>query len=392
MHTGNPLTPRNAPDWRFVARILAKAALLFLLMDLLFAACNPIAGLGRLSAYNHLFPGRARLPYGENSEKSYNLSLFDLDAMFSSHELAAGEKPADEYRVILIGDSSTWGFLLQPDETLAAALNKANVTLPDGRRVVFYNLGYPVMSLMKDLLVLSRLRQYDPDLIIWPFTLESFPYDKQLYPPLLQHNPAPVRQLIDQFQLKLETQNPNFIMASPWDRTLLGSLRALADWWRLQLYGVMWAATGIDQDIPQEYTPRLENLSADDSFHNLQPPHLSAEDLALDILQAGIQLAGDTPILLINEPMFISQGQNSDIRYNFYYPRWAYDDYRRILREQSSQRGWNYADLWDAIPPGEFTNTAVHLSPEGNRLLASQILPLVKEIVQFGRLNPRPVE
>jgi hypothetical protein len=323
MSTGNPPIPQNDPGSRFVWRVMLKAILLFLLVNLLFAAYNPMPALGKLTAYNHLVPGRVRLPYGENPEKSYNLSLFNLDAMFASHALAAGEKPPDEYRVVLIGDSSTWGFLLEPGETLAAALNRANVSLPDGRQVRFYNLGYPVMSLMKDLLVLSHLRQYDPDLIVWPFTLESFPYDKQLYPPLIQHNPTPVRELIDKYQLKLDEQDPNFSTISPWDQTLLGSLRALADWWRLQLYGVMWAATGIDQDIPEQYTPRLEDLSADESFHNLQPPHLRTQDLALEILQAGIQLAGDTPILFINEPMFISQGQNSDIRYNFYYPRWA---------------------------------------------------------------------
>jgi hypothetical protein len=392
MPTANLPSPQNSPGWRFAGRVFVKALLLFLLLNFLFAACNPIPLLGRVSAYNHLFPGRARLPYAENPEKAYNLSLFDLEAMFASHELAAGNKPDDEYRVILIGDSSTWGYLLQPGETLAAQLDQAGLSLPDGRRVRFYNLGYPVMSLMKDLLVLSRIQQYDPDLVIWPLTLESFPYDKQLYPPLLQHNPAPVRRLIDQFQLKLDAQDPNFIQTSPWGKTLLGNLRPLADWWRLQLYGVLWAATGIDQEIPQDYTPRLEDLSADESFHDLQPPQLNPDNLALEILQAGIQLAGDTPVLLVNEPVFISQGQNSDIRYNFYYPRWAYDDYRRILREFSARRGWNYADLWDAIPPGEFTNTAVHLSPEGNRLLAARVLPLVKEIFQTGRLKSPPAE
>jgi hypothetical protein len=271
-------------------------------------------------------------------------------------------------------------------------LNRANYSLPDGRRVRFYNLGYPVMSLMKDLLVLSRAQQYDPDLIVWPFTLESFPYDKQLFPPLLQHNPTPVRELIGKYRLSLDAQDPNFVRVSTWDRTLIGSLRALADWWRLQLYGVMWAATGIDQDIPAEFTPRLDDLPSDESFHNFQPPHLRTEDLALEILQAGTRLAGDTPILFINEPMFISQGQNSSIRYNFYYPRWAYDDYRRIMQEQSSRQGWNYADLWDAIPPEEFTNTAVHLSPKGNQLLASKVLPLIKEIIEFGTLNYHPGE
>ncbi len=53
-----------------------------------------------------------------------------------------------------------------------------------------YNLGYPVMSLTKDLLILDYAQRYQPDLIIWAVTLESFPYDKQLFPPLLQNNPG----------------------------------------------------------------------------------------------------------------------------------------------------------------------------------------------------------
>jgi hypothetical protein len=142
---------------------------------------------------------------------------------------------------------------------------------------------------------------------------------------------------------------------------------------RLQFYGVMWATTGIDQDIPASYTPRQEDLSADQDFHNLQPPRLSANDLAFDVLAAGVALAGNTPILFINEPMFISHGENSDTRYNFFYPRWAYDDYRNLMEETSIENGWQYIDMWDTIDPSEFTNSAVHLSPEGTRQFAQAI-------------------
>src|SRR4030067_829182 len=69
--------------------------------------------------------------------------------------------------------------------------------MPDGRQARFYNLGYPVMSVMKDLLILSYAIRYQPDLILWPLTLESMPYDKQLYPPLLQNNPQPARPAAD---------------------------------------------------------------------------------------------------------------------------------------------------------------------------------------------------
>jgi len=46
------------------------------------------------------------------------------------------------------------------------------------------------MSLTKDLVLLNEAMQHQPDLIIWPVTLESFPREKQLVHPLLQNNPA----------------------------------------------------------------------------------------------------------------------------------------------------------------------------------------------------------
>ena len=61
---------------------------------------------------------------------------------------------------------------------------------------------------------------------------------------------------------------------------------------------------------------------------------------------------------------------NSDIRYNFYYPRWAYDQYRQYLADASRTQGYLYLDLWDAVPSTEFTNTAIHLTPQGSALLA----------------------
>ncbi len=372
-------------DLRFARNVVLKAAALFILANLLFAWAYPLPALGRLSLYNRLLPGRQRLPYGDNPAQAYNLSLYNLEAMFASHELSARAKPADEYRVLLIGDSSTWGFLLPADQTLSSYLNTLAATAPDGKHVRFYNLGYPVMSLAKDLLLLSYAQSYQPDLIVWLVTLESFPYDKQLYPPLLQNNAAPLTQLIDAYHLRLDPHDPSLVHPGFWDRTLVGARRPLADLLRLQLYGVLWAATGIDQDIPQSYTPLQTDLANDLSFHNLTPPHLQDTDLAFDVLSAGITLAAPAPVLVINEPMFISQGQNSQVRYNFYYPRWAYDDYRRLLSQQCAQNGWTCRDLWDAIPASEFTNSAVHLTASGNRQLAALVWQAILETVRQAK-------
>jgi hypothetical protein len=108
-------------SWQFALRVILKAAALFVLANLVFAWTNPLPALGRLSIYNVLVPGRERLPYGENPAASYNLSLYSVEAMFSSHEISRG-KPADEFRVLLMGDSSTWGYLLRPGDTLASAI------------------------------------------------------------------------------------------------------------------------------------------------------------------------------------------------------------------------------------------------------------------------------
>lgn len=366
--------------WRFILRLLLKAGLLFAVLNIGFVWLNPLPALGRVSVYNSLVPGRPRLPYSDQPNRAYSLSLFQLEALFASHVIAA-PKPAGEYRVALIGDSSTWGFLLKPEDTLAGKINAAQLTLPDGRRVTAYNLGYPIMSLAKDLLLLQETMAHQPDLIVWLVTLESFPYDKQLFPPLLQRNPEPMRQLIADHHLRLNPDDPNFVTEAIWDQTLIGQRRALADWLRSQVYGVAWAATGIDQDYPATYEPRQEDFEADDSFHDLQPPHLTADDLAFDILSASVSLARDAavPLVIVNEPTFISAGQNSDIRYNFFYPRWAYDDYRPLLAEFCEQNGLRCLDLWDLVPGSEFTNSAVHVTPLGSQLVADEVGPLILE-------------
>ena len=44
--------------------------------------------------------------------------------------------------------------------------------------------------------------------------------------------------------------------------------------------------------------------------------------MVLNVLEAGHEIAGPISILIVNEPIYIASGQNSDIRYNDVYPRW----------------------------------------------------------------------
>jgi hypothetical protein len=365
---------------RFFWQVLLRAVILLVAANLLFAASMPLPVVGKWSAYNTMLPGRPRLPFGERPDVAYNLSLYSLDAMIASHEVMQ-PRPADEYRVIVLGDSSVWGTLLRPDETLAGQINAAGLYAPDGRRIRAYNLGYPTISVTKDLLILSLVIQRQPDMILWPVTLEALPRHTQLRSPILQNNSQPVRDLAEAYGLNLETAEDRLIEPNFWQRTILGQRRNLADIIRLQMYGVMWAATGIDQYYPESYNPTANDLEADQSFRDLQPPDLSPDDLALDVLAAGHAMAKGIPLLLINEPVFISSGENSDIRYNFFYPKWAYDDYRQILLAEAQQNGWHYVDAWDLIAPSDFTNSAIHLTPGGSAQFAQAIIPYLVELV-----------
>ncbi len=362
-------------DAKFLRNVVLKGLILFLAIDLAFMAINP-AWLGKVSLYNHLFPGRERFPFGEDSAQSYNLSLYNLDAMFASHVIAAGKKPADEFRVIVVGDSSTWGTLLHPQETLAGLLDKAGLS-HCGRTVRVYNLGYPTISLMKDLMVLDYAMRYQPDLVIWPVTLEAFPLDKQFSSPIVANNVALVDDLIQRYGLprpwsEYIVHHPG-LLEGIFAQTLIGQRRALADLFRLQMYGVLWAATGVDQTYPTDYAPAQLDYGTDVSFHRMMPPSMDQSTLAFNVLEAGMRAAGKVPVLLVNEPILVSQGQNSDLHYDFFYPRWAYDEYRQILAEKARANGWDYLELWNAVPASQFTNSAIHLTPAGEALMAAQV-------------------
>jgi hypothetical protein len=128
----------------------------------------------------------------------------------------------------------------------------------------------------------------------------------------------------------------------------------------------------VDQVYPKTYLPAQTDFEADPSFHDQITPPLAPDQLAFPILETGLR-AGGAPVILVNEPMLISTGRNSDIRYNFFYPRWAYDDYRTQMEGRAAQNGWDYLDLWNLVPATEFTDSAIHLTPRGEIMLAEAI-------------------
>jgi hypothetical protein len=224
---------------------------------------------------------------------------------------------------------------------------------------------------------LERAQKYEPDLVIWLVTLEAFPVDKQLAVPLVENNPEEAARVAIRVAAPviassgLEPEVSKLRPSTYWERTLIGQRKNLADVFRLQWYGVLWAATGIDQVYPTDYPRAQVDMDADPTFHGKQV--LIERDLAFQALDAGAEVLGDIPLLVINEPILISSGKNSEIRYNFYYPRPAYDQYRAWMEERATGARYIYRDTWNLIPVEEFTNSAIHLNAAGVSRLSGWI-------------------
>ncbi len=363
----------------FVVRVLIKVILLFVLINLVYLVVQPLPMINQLTIYNTIVPGRERFPYADNPTEVYNLSIGNIDGIFSAHRLVGDAIRDDEFRVLLLGDSGVWGWLLDNDQTFDACLNRGEFQTSAGYNLFAYNLGYPITNVLKDILILQEALQYDPDAIVWFTTLEGMYDDDQLAHPIIQANREDVRRLIDENSLSFDVsqlpQTPNIL-----ERTLVGQRRALADWFRLQFYGLAWSMTDYDHTNPRFFRSPVQNFPPSEGIPNrgdIEVGGLTADLLAFDVLEAGIAMASnnDVPVLLVNEPIFRGQGANSDLRYNDLYPRWAYDAYRQMLSEQVSENGWSYVDLWDFVPPERFTDFPLHYDAEYTCRVAETLAP-----------------
>lgn len=365
----------------FLFQVLIRSVILFGLVNISCGLTSWLPVLSNVTVYNSIVPGRERFPFGETPALSYNLSTNNLDLMFSSHAINAQKAPMSSYRVIVLGDSSVWGTLQEPEQSFSAQLEKAlqEADVPTNKNVEVFNLGYPTHSALKDLLILQYAKRYKPDLILWFITLDSLADANQLNSPIIEGNEDLVRDLITKYHLSVdivEEEGASQII----ENSLISKRRDVAEWMKLQLYGVMWAATKIDQYYPRVYSLAERDVDPNTSYLSY-PDQLKQEMLSIDVLEAGLTLADDAPIIFINEPILITDGENSDIRYNVNYPRHFYDQYRQILIDLSSQKDWNYLDLWDVIQPEEFTNTAFHITPSAVTTLVHKIVDPVASVV-----------
>ncbi|MBN2117078.1 MAG: hypothetical protein JW730_10925 [Anaerolineales bacterium] len=376
---GLPLRSKVRP-----LRVLLKAILLFVAANVIFALVKP--PLGRITLYNSMIPGRLRFPYEEKASfytVGYSVPINeDFDAMFGSHVISR-RKASNEFRLILLGDSATWGFGLAADEMLSEQINRLDIQTCDGRVVRAYNLAYPFSYLTRDLLLLDKAMEYRPDLVFWLISLST------LEPKATETNfIAPhwrrYGQLSDAYELKLTHFSPPIQEPAFWDRTIIGQRKHLKNIALTQTFGVLWAGTGIDNHESLRPEPDLPSPDVEDSLdYEGRLPEESSDlfdSLLMDVLVTAYDVAGDVPVILVNEPIFVAEGRNHLIRYNGFYPRWVYDEYREFMVEWTDEHDHKLLDYWNAIPPEDFADAYFHRRVSGEKHFAELLAREIKEL------------
>jgi hypothetical protein len=366
-------------------RVLLKAIFLFVLINVIFALAGP--PVGKITLYNHIVPGRLRFPYEKEPSfyfVGHNAPVYeDFDAMFGAHAISQS-KPASEFRLILLGDSATWGVSVQAGETLSEQINRLGLQTCDGRHVRAYNLGYPMSFPTRDVLILNKAMEYKPDMVFWLITLSTLePKTAETYF-IVPHADRYIH-LVRTYGLKSShfvqpVQEPSF-----WEKTIIGQRRRLKSIILTQAFGVLWAATGIDnhESLQPESDFPTSDVNNDLSYEGRLPDESLDlfDSLMMDVLSTAFDVAEDVPVVLVNEPIYVVDNEAQLARYNEFYPRWAFDEYRQFMFEWTEKQDAQWLDYWNAIAPENFSDQTFHRNPAGEKRFAELLAPEIQKLV-----------
>jgi len=221
-------------------------------------------------------------------------------------------------------------------------------------------------------------------MVIWLVTLHGFepkPADGEFLAPHAEQ----VGELMARYQLDIPKAYSRQFDVTFWDKTIIGQRNRLKSLVLNQIYGVMWTATGIDNynGLAQERPVFSQDVAADESYfdyHSSEDTPALIRSLMFDVLRVGDQISNGTPLIVVNEPIFIASGQNSELRYNSLFPRWAYDAYRTSLADWTEKSKIPYFDDWNVLPTSEFANDTFHRDPLGEKHFASILAPVIQQI------------
>ncbi len=374
--------PRRNPftSPRQFARVLMKAIALLFVCDALMMLWHVPNWIDHWSIYRYFTPPTDRLGL---ASQIGDPMWWRIDVLLNAHEIAQPKAP-DEYRVIFLGDSATFCLYCRSTEAISQLLTDLDATI-DGKRVRGYNLAYPGSDWLKDILILKHALKYQPDAIVWLVTAKGsgdqpLPQEPEahLFTRLnADEIPALAREYhLDTWDTRRYADADAWYQPSIW--THGGRLR---DWLVLVTRTIRNALIYRGKDLTREYLPPGEPVTrqpirAQAEINSSLPGYNTMPNRQWELLRAGQQMAreANVPLLMVNEPTYIGSGPNSDINYNSFYERALYDRFRAALTDFTQQHDLAYLDLWNLLPPENFSNTSLHYNLEGNRRVAEEVL------------------
>jgi hypothetical protein len=327
-------------------RVILKALILFFVLNLLLTLFpNPsyfvfrqlLPKLNKFPIYAVYYDSQAKHGFGAQN-------VFDLNVLFNAHLISYEKKPANQYRIIFIGDSTV------RDGTIYPMIDQQEC---NGKILHAYDLGYYGASATKDLIILREAMKYSPDLIVWSVTsrtLSNEPKDFALA------NSGDLVGLINAYGLSIPT-----------DQSITGggSFFSGGDEIRLQTrlvlnYAILFPAIRSPQRIIQTAINDIKTNNAAD-----QEALPGSGAYLFSALTAAPKMAGGIPFLLINEP-----------RPSVVVTQTDYLQYRQELLSLNGEQHWIFLDLWNLVPDKDFSDK-IHRNADGEMLFDKAVMSAI---------------
>src|SRR5258706_1551827 len=361
-------------EWRIWRRVLLKALILIVIANVLYLLIQPMDKLRSYSVFGHIFPYRERLAVPDLDMRPQMISL---ETLFQSHVISLPKAP-DEYRVVVMGDSGANGWGNADTATISAYLNSAALTLKD-RKLRVYNLAHVGTSAMRDLLIGDTALDYQPDLFVWFVTLQAF-QNIQSVGGLFEANEQRFTRLTARFGLDdVNAQAYGHYEDTWWQHTLLFERADIYRWLAFQTYALRQPAyKSVNQKVLQQAIPTQPVLSADDPVLTPMP---NATWKALTAMSS----LSSVPVLIVNEPILVVPGNTSN--YDEWIGRALYDKYRTTFQGFCNENHLWCLDLWNSLPPTDYSDMPLHHTDQGNALIASLVANEIRHFLNNNQLG-----
>ena len=329
-------------------RVVLKALILFFVLNLLLTLFpNPsyfvfrqlLPKLNKFPIYAVYYDSQAKHRFGAQN-------VFDVNVLFNSHLVSYEKKPANQYRIIFIGDSTV------RDGTIYPVIDQQEC---NGKILHAYDLGYYGASATKDLMILKEVMKYSPDLIVWSVTdrtLSSEPKDFALA------NVDDLNNLIsnDGLLLRMDASGTNDFFYGG-DNVRLQT-RLLIN------YALLFPGIRSPQRITQT---ALDDVKSANILNQESAP--GNGEYLFSALTVASRMVGRVPLMIINAPRPTLVTTQAD-----------YLQYQREMLSLSAVQNWNYLDLWNLIPDKDFIDK-IHRNAGGENLYDNAVTPAIINVI-----------